>query len=52
MGNNSHNLNGNFGKTEPSNHRYDRTMLGENGRNINGNVVDGADLKASGFWDK
>ncbi|KAL8785990.1 MAG: hypothetical protein Q9195_008401 [Heterodermia aff. obscurata] len=52
IGKDSRNINGNVGKTEGPNNWYERDKIGDNSRNINGNFVDGADLKASGFWGK
>ena len=51
MGENGRNINGHVGKTEGPTNWYEKNTMEKNGRNINGNFVNGADLKASGFFD-
>ena len=51
MGKDSRAIKGNVGKPEGSNNWYDGNTMGKNGRVVDGSFVNGADLKASGFWD-
>ena len=52
MGNDSRGWNGHVGKIEGPSDYHGKTKMGDNGRNFNGNVVNGAEIKASGFWEK
>ena len=52
MGKDSRNIKGSIGTKENQSHWYGSDEMGDNARNLNGSFVSGADLKASGFWDK
>ena len=51
MGQGSRGVNGNVGKTEAPNHYYEKIKIGDNGRAMNGNAVNGKEIKESGLWD-